>query len=322
MSATTRTQISKENTEFYDMNLLFRAVARFVHNRWAQIRDIPRKGGTNQIKFRRYSNLAAATTALTEGITPTGSQLAKTDITADVDQFGDFVLITDVLDFESKDPVLVEAGEILGDQAGDTLDQLTRDIIVAGTNVRFSGTATSRVTVATTDLITADDVKKVRRTLVNNKTMKINTMVTPNTGISTTPLDASFIGIVHPNVAFTLNGLTGFIKVEQYPSQRTVMDGEIGYLNEVRFIETTNAKVFSGAGAAGIDVYATLIFGMHAYGTTRISGEAMRNIIKGMGTAGSADPLDQRQSSGWKATFVAKILNNDFLVRVESAAAA
>ncbi len=322
MAATTRTQISKENTEFYDTNLLFRAVARFVHNRWAQIRDIPRKGGTNQIKFRRYSNLAAATTALTEGITPTGSQLAKTDITADVDQFGDFVLITDVLDFESKDPVLVEAGEILGDQAGDTLDQLTRDVIVAGTNVRFSGTATSRVTVATTDLISADDVKKVRRTLINNKTMKLNTMVTPNTGISTTPLDASFIGIVHPNIAFTLTGLTGFIKVEQYPSQRTVMDGEIGYLNETRFVETTNAKVFSGAGAAGIDVYATLIFGMHAYGTTRISGEAMRNIIKGMGTAGSADPLDQRQTSGWKATFVAKILNNDFLVRIESAAAA
>lgn len=100
------------------------------------------------------------------------------------------------------------------------------------------------------------------------------------------------------------------------------MEGEIGSYGEVRFIESTNAKVFSGEGAAGIDVYATLIFGSDAYGISRISDEAMKNIVKPLGSAGTADPLDQRATSGWKATFVAKILNNDFLVRLETCVAA
>ena len=95
------------------------------------------------------------------------------------------------------------------------------------------------------------------------------------------------------------------------------MEGEIGKLDEVRFIDSTNAVVFSGEGDSGVDVYGTLIFGQEAYGITRISGEAMQNIVKPLGSGGSSDPLNQRQTSGWKATFVAKILNNDFIVRIE-----
>jgi len=98
------------------------------------------------------------------------------------------------------------------------------------------------------------------------------------------------------------------------------MEGEIGTYNEIRFVETNNAKIKTGAGTAGIDVYCTLVFGANAYGTTRISGEALKNIVKPIGSAGSADPLDQRATSGWKATFVAKILNENFIQRIESAA--
>jgi N4-gp56 family major capsid protein len=100
------------------------------------------------------------------------------------------------------------------------------------------------------------------------------------------------------------------------------MEGEVGKFDEIRFIETPNAKVFTGAGASSIDIYSTLVFGMDAYGTTRISGEAMKNIVKPLGSAGSADPLDQRATSGWKATFVAKILNDAFITRIEHAVSA
>lgn len=322
MAATTRTQIAREVNNFYDRTLLRRAVPLFVHTKFAQVRDIPAKGGTNVIKFRKYGNLSAATSALTEGTTPSGSQLATTDITATVAQYGDFVTLTDVVQYETPDAILMDTAEILGDQAADTLDQLTRDVLVAGTSVIYSDVSTNsaRTDVASTDILTTTVIKKAVKTLKNNNAKKLTKMVNPSTGYATSPLNACYVGFIHPNVAYTLKGFTGFTPVEKYSSNQTAMEGEIGTFDEVRFIETTNAKVFTGAGAASADVYATIILGSDAYGITRISGQAMQNIIKPLGSAGSADPLDQISTSGWKATFVAKILNNAFMTRIETAA--
>ena len=323
MANTTRTQIPAEVNVFYDKTLLMRAVPAFIHARWAQVRDIPRKAGTATIKFRRYGNLSAATTALTEGVTPTGSQLSVTDITATVAQYGDFVTITDVLDYESEDPILMETAEILGDQMGDTIDQITRDILAAGTSVFYAGTGNvARADVATGDNITDVLIKKAVRLLKNNKAKKITRMINADTGINTTPINAAFIGLVHPNTTYDLKGVTGFVPVEKYASTKQAMSDEIGAVDEVRFVESPNAKVFTGAGTSSIDVYGTVIFGAEAYGTTRVSGEAVKNIVKPLGSAGTDDPLDQRATSGWKITFVAKILNNDFITRIEHAVSA
>ena len=314
---TNKTQIPDEVSAFYDRTLLDRAVALFVHTMFAQVRDLPKNAGTSTIKFRRYGNLSAATTPLTEGQTPAGSDLSVTDITATVAQYGDFTTVTDVVDYSSQDPVLMEAAEILGDQAGDTLDQLTRDVLAAGTSVSYSGTGnTQNSHVAAGDVIDKADITAAVTTLKLNNAKKITRMIDPSTGYNTTPINAAYIGIVHPNIANTIRGLTGFVPVEQYPSGRKAMEGEIGYIEEVRFIETTNAKVFTGAGTSGIDVYGTLIMGMNAYGISRISGEAMKNIVKPLGSGGTEDPLDQRATSGWKATFVAKILNDNFTTHV------
>lgn len=323
MAATTRTEITREVNNFYDKRLLFRAVPMYLYQKFAQIRDIPEKGGTNTIKFRRYSNLAAATTPLTEGTTPGGSQLSATEITATVAQYGDYVLVTDVVNFESPDKVLAEAADILGDQAGLTLDTLARDVYVAGTSVIYSDVSVNaaRSDIASTDLITRTNVKKAVKTLKNNLARKLTMMVNPSTGIATTPIQACYVGIVHPNVTYTLKELTGWKSIETYAMNIKPLEGEVGSLDEVRFIESTNAKVFANGGAgAAVDVYATLVFGSDAFGATRISGQAMENIVKGLGSAGTADPLNQRASSGWKATFVAKILNNAFITRIETAA--
>lgn len=319
---TDRTAIPAEVNNFYDRTLLMRATPLLIHTKFAQVRDIPKNGGTDTIKFRRYSNLSAATTALTEGVTPVGSDLSVTAITAQVLNYGDYVTMTDKVLMETADPLLTEAAEILGDQAGDTLDQLCRDVINAGTNVYYSGTATERTGVVGTELITTTLLNKVIRLLKNNKARTITKQINASTGYSTDPVAASYIGIVHPNVSYTLTTLTGFTPVEKYPSNQGVMEGEIGKYKEIRFIETTNAKVFTGGGASGADVYSTLVFGANAYGISRISGEAMKNIVKALGSAGTADPLDQRSTSGWKAAFVAKILNNDFMVRIETGIAA
>jgi N4-gp56 family major capsid protein len=320
---TTRTQITAENQEFYDRNLLERVVPLLVHTKWAQVRDLPKNPGTKTIKFRRYTSLAVAITPLSEGITPGGSQLSITEITAEIAQYGDFVTFTDVVDYESKDPVLMETGELLGEQEADTLDQLTRDILAAGTSKSYAGSGhTLRTQVADNELITQTLIENSVLTLKNNKAKKMTTMINPSTGFNTTPIPACYIGIVHPNVSVGFKNTTnfpGFVPVQKYPNQNGVMEGEIGCVDEVRFIETTNSKVFTAGGAGNVDVYGTMIFGANAYGISRISGEAMKNIIKPLGSAGTADPLNQRQTSGWKATFVAKILNNDFITRIESA---
>lgn len=317
MGNTSRTEIPAEISAFYDKNLLVRVQPLLIHTKFAQVRDLPKQAGTDTIKFRRYSNLAAATTALTEGITPSGSKLSVTDITAQVKQYGDYITVTDVVDYESQDMVLIEAGEILGDQAADTLDQLCRDVINAGTAVRYGGDATSRATLAAGDVATLTLVKAAVLSLKNNKCRKMTSIIDPNTGVNTTPINASYVGINHTNLSDTIRGFTGFVPVEKYPNRDTVMEGEYGQVNEVRFIETTNGKYWEDAGASSEDVYSILIFGQHAYGTTRVSGEAMKNIIKPLGSAGTADPLDQRATTGWKATFVTKILNNSFMERIE-----
>jgi len=323
MGNTTRAQIPAEVNVFYDKTLLMRAVPLFIHARWAQVRDIPRKAGTSTIKFRRYGNLSAATTALSEGVTPVGSSLSVTDITATVAQYGDFVTITDVLDYESEDPILMETAEILGDQMGDTIDQITRDILAAGTSAFFAGSGSTQTShVNTGDVITDVLIKKAVRLLKNNKAKKISRMINADTGINTTPINACFIGLVHPNTTYDLKGVTGWVPVEKYASTKTIMDGEVGAVDEVRFVESPNAKVLTGQGESSNDVYATIIFGAEAYGTTRVSGEAVKNIVKPLGSAGTDDPLDQRATSGWKITFVAKILNNDFITRIEHAVSA
>lgn len=316
---TTRTQIAAEVNNFYDRVLLERAVPSFVHNRFAQVRDIPRNSGTNVIKFRRYGTLAANTTALTEGVTPTGKQLSTTDVTATVAYYGDYVTLTDVVQTETPDPILTETAQILGDQVGDSLDQLCRDVMVAGASVQYASTAVSTVTVDTTMLLDRAEVKEAVRTLKGNNCKPITTMIDPSNGYNTTPVGNSYVGIVHPDTTYDLDDATGWIPVEKYPNKSNVMPNEVGSVGNTRFIESTNAKVKTGEGLGGIDVYCTLIFGQNAYAQTRISGETLRNIVKPLGSAGTADPLDQRSTSGWKLSYVAKVLQALYIVSIEHA---
>ncbi len=317
MPMTTRTEIPVEVNNFYDRALLERAIPAFVHTRYAQVRDIPRNSGTNVIKFRRYGSLTANTTALTEGVTPTGSQLSVTDITATVLYYGDYVTLTDKVQLETYDPILTETAEILGEQAGDSIDQLCRDVIAAGTTVQYASTAVSRIQITAAMVMNRDEAKEAVRTLRSNNAKVVSSMINPSTGYNTVPVGKSFLAICSEYTAYDLDSATGWIPVEKYPNKATVMEDEIGAISNVRFIMTTNAKVFAGEGAGGVDVHATLVFGQNAYAITRISGATLMNIVKPLGSAGSADPLNQRATSGWKLTFVAKILNENFIVRIE-----
>jgi N4-gp56 family major capsid protein len=325
MANTTLTQVPPGTQAYYDRNLLRRAVPADIHGRYGQVRTLPQRSG-NQIKFRRYSALTPATTPLTEGVTPTGSSLSVTDITATLAQYGDFVTLTDMVQLVNQDPVLTEAGNVLGEQGGTTVDQIRRDVLVAGTNVQYSN-GTTRGGINTT--ITGAVLRSAIRFLKNQNAKMQRSMVKATTGIGTTPIRAAYIGLIHPDTEAVLEKIDGYIPVSQYSAQMDVMPDECGAFQNIRFVVSTNAKVFAAAGAAvstsgmisaggvNVDVYATLIVAADAYGVVPLSGGAMKNIIKPLGSAGSADPLDQRATSGWKAITTTKILNDAWMIRIE-----
>jgi N4-gp56 family major capsid protein len=313
---TTRTEIPAEINNFYNKVLLDRATPSLLHNRFAQVKDLPRKAGTNVIKFRRYGVLAAATTPLTEGVTPAGKQLSVTDLTATVLQYGDYITVTDIVDMQSYDPVLTGVAEdILGDQVGLTLDQLCRDIITAGTTVQYASTATSRAEIAAAMKLNRAEVKEMVRTLRGNNAKPVMRMINPSTGYNTTPVGKSFIGIISEDTLFDIEDAIGWTPVEKYPNKSNVMEDEVGSVANVRFLMTTEGKTF--AGTLVTTVHATLIFGTRAYAQTRISGEALKNIVKPLGAG--EDALNQRATSGWKITYVARILNQGWIGRIEHA---
>lgn len=315
---TTRgSEIDAEVNQKYDRRLLTRAQPALLHNRFAQIKDIPRKSGTATIAFRKYGDLTANTTALTEGVTPVGKQMSMTDITATVLDYGDYLTLTDKVLRESMDPLLMEAADQLGDQLGDSLDQLCRDKIVAGTTVQYASTATATNEISAAMKLTRTEIKKAVRTLRGNNAKPLTEMVNPVDAYNTVPIGKSFVGIVSEDTVFDLDDADGWVPVENYPNKASVMPDEVGALANVRLIMSTNAKVKTGEGVDSNDVHCTMVIAKEAYGQSRISGEAVKNIIKPLGSAGSADPLDQRGTSGWKATYVARILQQGFLVRVE-----
>ena len=319
MAQTGTGQVTQAVTEYFNRRLLMKAKPYTPHNKFADIADIPRNQGT-LIRRRRYTLLTAATTPIVEGVTPDLQQLAITNVDATVQEYGSGVLLTRKLLYTTLDPLLNEVNDLLGQNAGQTLDQLNATELATITTKQYASTATSTDEVTSAMKLTKQEVMEAVRTLKNNNAMKLTSMVNHDDGFNSSPLDACFVGLVHPNSTYDLKNITGFVRVEEYGSQKAAMENEVGTLDEVRFIETTNATVRSSEGAGSIDVYSTIILAKEAYMNSRIAGEAMRNIIEGPG--GNSDPFHQRTTSVWFATFVAQILNDNFGVDLQHAVSA
>jgi N4-gp56 family major capsid protein len=318
MANTTLTQLPANIQGFYDRNLLDRAEALLVHDRYGQVRNLPKKSGT-KINFRRYSNLSTATTPLTEGVTPSGSQLSVTDINATVAQYGDFVTLTDQVDMFGLDNTVAEATDILGYQAGQSIDEVYRDSVIPNLANAITIAASEAATVAG-DTITVAKIKEAILTLKNQNAMKFSPMISSGTGVGSSAVRAAFWGIIHPDVVFDLEDLDGFISAENYASTKTLEEGEVGAVKDVRFVESTQAYINADGGASDVDTYHTAIFAKNAYGVVNVRGEKASAgvIVKPLGSAGSADPLDQRSTVGWKANVTAKILNDAYAVSIVS----
>lgn len=306
MTTTTAT-LSAEMKTFYDGVLLDNAKPNLVHDQFGQKRPIPKNGGKN-IEFRRYKTLPKALTPLTEGVTPDPNSLTVTTVTATVKQYGDWISLSDVLLLTAIDNNLAEAVQLLGDQAGRTLDTVTREVINGGTNVLYAPKGSTAVTTRSgldaTALLTPALVQKGAAILK---------------GSNAVPYDNCYVGIIHPYVAYDLMRDPEWAEWNKYTNAEAMYTGEIGKIGGVRFVESTEAKIWAKAANSGaVSVFSTLIVGKNAYGVTEVEGGGLETIVKQKGSAGTADPLDQRASAGWKAIKTAEILSDEFMLRIES----
>lgn len=313
-------ELSGEMKTYYSDYLIDLAEPELVHDQFGQKHPIPRNGGKT-IEFRKYDSLPKMTTALTEGVTPDGQKLSMSTITGTVAQYGGYVELSDMLLLTAIDNNLVQATRLLASQAGRTLDTITREVLNGGTNVQYAeGQVTSRAnlcggssTDANNHYLTVDAVRKAVRFLKVMNAPRIN---------------GYYAGIIHPDVSYDLMSDPKWVNVKSYSDPEGIYEGEIGRIEGVRFVETSEAKVWTHAGkdyaggstatANARDVYSTLILGADAYGVTEVSGGGLQHIVKQLGSSGTADPLNQRATAGWKATKVAERLVEQYMVRIET----
>nr|DAR06189.1 MAG TPA: major capsid protein [Caudoviricetes sp.] len=303
INATTTDTLTPEMKTYYDKLLIKLTGPALVHDQFAQKRNIPKNGG-KKIEFRKFDPLPKALTPLTEGVTPKGKKMSVTDITAEVSQYGDYILLSDVIQMTSIDPIVVEATEEIAEQAGKTLDTITREVINAGTNVQYAGGAAARSAITAANVLNVAEVMKAVTTLK---------------GQNAKPVGDSFVAVLHPYVALDLMRDEEYKEIFKYTNAKPMYEGEIGKFSNVRFVESTEAKIWNLAGD-GVSVFSTLVIGKNAYGTTEVEGGGLQHIVKPLGSSGAADPLDQRSTVGWKALKTAVLLVQQYMVRIESSA--
>lgn len=295
--------LSPEMKTFYDKNLIRLAEPELVHDQFGQKRPIP--GGNGKIiEFRKFNALPSvpADRILDEGITPNGQFYGVTAITAKIEQYGGYITLSDMLNLTAYDNNMQEVMKLLASQAGQVSDKITRDILAAGTNVSYAGSVSARADLTSADVLTIEDIKKAVRKLkrVNAKT-----------------INGNFVAIVHPDVAYDLMQDSEWIDANHYAGSGKIFNGEIGKMYGVRFVETTMAKIVK---PSSLPIYCTLVLAENAFGVTSINNGGIETIVKQLGSGGTADPLNQRSTVGWKLNKVAKILEESYMVRIESAA--
>ncbi len=308
-NVTTDAGLSAENKTYYDRVLIEEASPNLVHDQFGQKRPIP-KGSGKKVEFRKYASLPKATKPLTEGVTPEGKKLNVTTVEAEVGQYGDYVALSDMLDLTGIDRNVLEATKAVGRQAGLTLDTITRNALQSGTNVFYCPKADGTVVSDRTELddtcfLTVKVVKRVAALLKAVNAPKIN---------------GDYVAIIHPHVGYDLTNDPKWEEMHKYCTPEEMYEGEIGRIAGVRFVETSEAAIYTGSEnecPEGLAVYGCLFIADGAYGVTEIEGGGLRTIIKQLGSAGTADPLDQRSTVGWKGTKTAEILLDPYMIRVE-----
>jgi N4-gp56 family major capsid protein len=302
--------LTAEQAEFYNRTMLERLLPELFFLNYGEKKNIPKNSGATT-SFRRLNSLAVSTTALTEGVTPDGVDLNITKILATVQQYGNWTKISEFLNLTGLDPMLTETAQLMGENAGESIDTIARDMIYAGTNVQYANGKSARNTIVAADKITALDILKARRTLKRNKVKQISL---PNGG-------KGYLAFIHTDVATDLMQTQEWKDQNTYTDNKNRVEGTLGKMYGIYFLEADNAMKWAGAGSAGADVFGTLFIGKGAYGVPDIQGSSKPEmIVHKAGSGGTNDPLNMFSTVAWKCAFTVARLQELAMVRLESGA--
>ena len=314
------------------------AVAKFLEHvkpvevlaKFGMTEAVPKNKGQLAV-FRRFIPFEINTTALVEGVTPAPNMMQYEDISVVLSQYGAWVNFTDVVADTSEDPILNSVTTGLAEQAAAVKEALIWAELVGGTNVIYSGTATSRATVAAP--LAEEDLIAAQRYLKAAKARPITRMLKASTNIATEPVAPAFIAFGHTNLEPDFRALTGFVPREKYASGAPISDWELGKFQDIRVILSPDLEIFYGAGAGSptgvlsaggtnVDVYPIVVVGQDAYGIVPLRGMDSVSITVKNPTPTYEDPLAQRGFASYKMWYAVLRLNETWMVRIEAAASA
>jgi N4-gp56 family major capsid protein len=314
---TTTAGLSEELRTYYSMRLIKRLLARLPMFVDAQKTTIPKNMGKT-VQWRRWDSLALVTAALTEGDPPTAQTLATSEVTATLAQYGGYVKISKLAVDTFIDRIADEAEGVLAEQAGRSLHSLLIDVIEAGSVIQYAGAATSRVTVSPTMVLSVAELNEAVRTLELANVPRF--------------ADGFYHALAHPRVKYDLINSTTYREQNLYVSTESLRRGELTEIGGVKLYFSTEAPEYVDAGTGGTtEVYATIVYGPDAFGVVDLAGNAVGRIdpetqrgveliVIPATSPSKSDPLNQYGTVGWIATFVAKIIDNNRMVRIESGA--
>lgn len=327
MPSTAYGDISPRTAAFAAKELLTRGQPYLVLEKFGQAKALP-ANNSKVMKFRRYNALPNTPKVLTEGVTPTSTQLTYTDVTATLSQMGEVVEISDVILDTHEDPVLNETVGLLGEQAAQMVEKMRFGVIKAGTNVMWSnGAARNAVNTA----ITIDVQRRAVRALKRQNARQITSIVRSTPSYGTENVAPGYVGLVHPDLERDIRALPGFTPAEKYGTI-TPWENELGKIDDVRYLTSTIFEPWADAGGAkgtmlsttgvSADVYPVLYVGKDAYGIIALKGAYAVTPLVVNPKPSDSDPLAQRGKAGFKTMQTAVILNDLWMMRAEVAATA
>jgi len=288
---------------FYDTELMDNAREQLIYSQLGRCQTLPARHGKT-VEWRKWNTLPDAE-ELTEGVIPTGQKFGQTNYTVTLTQHGEYLAISDQLELHALDDVILGAAEELGAACGKTYDKLVRNVLSAGTNVIYAPKADGTEVASRSQL---DLTAKFSANLVARAVTKLKKA-------NARPFDGGkYVAVIHPSVAYDLRRDPDWVNAHQYAAVTEILNGEIGMLHGVRFVETTLAPVIKeGSGNA---VYQTMIFGRNAFGVVDPEGAGLETIIKDKSQVGG--PLNQFSTVGCKFSMACRILYPEAMVIVES----
>lgn len=288
-------------------SMLARLVPKYRFLKDAQNATLPRTS-PDVIQWRRRNRIVVSDPTdhqLTEGVTPDALTRSTDAIKATIYQFGGYLTMTDKTEIMAMDPLLMLDMDDLTTFQAEVEDTYVREQIKAGTNVFRVNARASRGAIVSTDVL--DDL-----------TLKKAVAFLRNQNVPTFP-DNTYHAIIPAYATFDLFNTDGYKNTGYYQKADDIKNGTVEKLYGVTFMDTSLAIKFTGAGSGSIDVYGTVVYGPGAFGAPDYKSMASRFINKPVGSAGAADPLDQRGSRGTKSALGAKILDENKMVRIEHA---